>query len=103
MCDVLVFFQRVLLHVSVSAHLPDPAAVCTLAPVFTRAEEETAEWWHCLPAGTLAAKGERAFGEEGQGRRRTPFSRNRWDMQQDASGEDVAVTYNKPSHSQCTV
>ena len=33
-------------------------------------------------------------GGGGRGRRRTPFSRNRWDMQQDASGEDVAVTSN---------
>lgn len=36
----------------------------------------------------------RAGGGGGRGRRRTPFSRNRWDMQQDASGEDVAVTSN---------
>ncbi|KAG8012515.1 hypothetical protein GBF38_020298 [Nibea albiflora] len=41
--------------------------------------------------------------EEGRGGRRTPFSRNRWDMEQDASGEDVAVTYNKLSPSRCTV
>lgn len=103
MCDVVCFFPSVLLHVSVSAHHPDLAAVCTLAPVFSRAEEEAAEWWHCLPAGTLAANGGRAFREEGQGRRRTPFSRNRWDMQQDAPGEDVAVTENIPSPSWCTV
>lgn len=81
----------------------DLAAVCTLAPVFSRAEEEAAEWWHCLPAGTLAANGERAFGKEGRGRRRTPFSCNRWDVQQDAPGEDVAVTHNKPTPSHCTL
>ena len=96
-----VFPKSVSLHVSVSALLPDPAAVCTLAPVFSGAEEEAAEWWHCLPAGTLDANGGQAFGEGGRrgdgGRRRTPFSRNRWDMQQDASGEDVAVTSNIPS------
>lgn len=96
-----LFFPSVLLHVSASAHLPDLAAVCTLAPVFSRAEEEAAEWWHCLPAGTLAANGGRAFGEEEQGRRRTPFSRNRWDKRQDVSGEDAAVTYNNPSR--CTI
>ncbi|GLD60191.1 N-acetyl-beta-glucosaminyl-glycoprotein 4-beta-N-acetylgalactosaminyltransferase 1-like protein [Lates japonicus] len=49
-------------------------------------------WW--------GGVGGRAFGEGGKGgRRRTPFSRNRWDMQQDASGEDVAVTHNKPRPS----
>jgi len=43
MCDVVCFSASVLLHVSVSVHLPDLAAVCTLAPVFSRAEEEAAE------------------------------------------------------------
>lgn len=41
------------MHVRVRAS-PSPAAVCTLAPVFSRAEEEAAEWWHCPPAGRLA-------------------------------------------------
>lgn len=52
-------FACVFLHVSVSAHLPALAAVCTLGPVFSRAEEEAAEWWHCLPTGTLAMIGAR--------------------------------------------
>lgn len=101
-CDV-VCFLHVCYSVFASVYLPDLAAVCTLAPVFSRAEEEAAEWWHCPPVGTLAVNGRRAFGEEGQGRRRTPFSRNRWDMQQDARGEDVAATHNKQSPSRCTI
>lgn len=40
----------------VIAHLPALAAVCTSGPVFSRAEEEAAEWWHCLPTGSIAMK-----------------------------------------------
>lgn len=61
---------------------PDPAAVCTLAPVFSQAEEEAAEWWHCVPAGKPATNGGRTFRGEGRGRRRTPFSFNRWTHQE---------------------
>lgn len=49
LCDVAFFFffllllPSALLHAPVSAHLPNPAAVCTLAPVFSRAEEGAAE------------------------------------------------------------
>lgn len=35
--------QSVLLHVCASAHLPQSCCLCTLAPVFSQAEEEAAE------------------------------------------------------------
>lgn len=51
--------------------------------------------WHARRKWGTSVRG--GWEEGGRGRRRTPFSRNRWDMQQDASGEDVAVTSNIPS------